>query len=78
MEEPLHTIVFDLMVARGLDPYQCSECGNRQAKKCDIHHTKYDRVINGLLGMEGVPRVVDCHEPTAAGSVCPLPNLCRA
>lgn len=27
---------------RGLDEHVCGICGERQAKKCDIHHTKYE------------------------------------
>lgn len=27
---------------RGLDPFTCGECGERQTRKCDIHHTKYE------------------------------------
>lgn len=26
----------------GKDPFLCENCGERQTKKCDIHHTKYE------------------------------------
>jgi len=26
----------------GLDPHTCAICKERQTKKCDIHHTKYE------------------------------------
>lgn len=36
------SIVFQLLVDRGLDPHLCGICGIKQLKVCDMHHTKYD------------------------------------
>jgi hypothetical protein len=45
------SIIDQILIGKfGMDPYWCLLCNKKQKRKCDIHHTKYERAtIENLL-----------------------------
>jgi 5-methylcytosine-specific restriction endonuclease McrA len=44
------SVIEQILMARGLDPFTCTLCRKPTHQKCDIHHTKYQgATINDLV-----------------------------